>query len=525
MLLAHFRNMTEELLHRDPQQRPRIASLTSIFHLYPYLHQSAEHVLEETESVPSSLQWKDMVNNSPNQTQTLARLADWFRVKKEFRAAINISKEVIKQNADDMKFILSLRGDFTKIGDCDVAITGWIELLTHHPSSVNLQQELATACKLKGNVPFEVLVWKRLVTAYPNDVALATLYADAVIKAMGLDGDRNRAIVILKELSAKYPDSVHIRAEFLKYSTSQFNETVRPLIVRANSWKSRQHQQRLIGPPLGVEMVQYKVISSLNKLTFEKFDKFTNQILEIASQGRYETDGRMLRQVVQLTFQNAIKESTFSKMYAVLCRAIMESIDPNITDSAVHNKDGQPLTGGQLFRKYLLNRCQEEFERFLKHDENVTGKKPKAQYVVVRVKRRDLGLILFIGELFKLNMITQKIMYALHVLTEFRYECIVRLLGGTDDPRAEPHEVEILCRLLNNVGRVLDEGEAKVRMNAIYNALDRIRLFSDLESRIKFKILVCITWLVLMAGRYGLTESRMGYTTNSLMDILNLNSM
>jgi serine/threonine protein kinase len=35
MLLTHFPNMTEELLHRGPQQRGRIASLTSIFHLYP----------------------------------------------------------------------------------------------------------------------------------------------------------------------------------------------------------------------------------------------------------------------------------------------------------------------------------------------------------------------------------------------------------------------------------------------------------------------------------------------------------
>jgi hypothetical protein len=98
-----------------------------------------------------------------------------------------------------MKYILWLRGYSTKIGDCDIAITGWVELLTHHPSSMNLHQELAAACKLKGNVPFEVLVWKQLVTPYPNDVALVTLYADAVTKAVGLDGDRNRAIVILKE--------------------------------------------------------------------------------------------------------------------------------------------------------------------------------------------------------------------------------------------------------------------------------------------------------------------------------------
>ena len=70
-----------------------------------------------------------------------------------------------------------------------------------------------------------------------------------------------------------------------------------------------------------------------------------------------------------------------------------------------------------------------------------------------------------------------------------RYECIIRLLGGTSDPHPEPEEVESLCRLLNTVGKALDEGKAKTRMNPIYEALDHIRIHSDLESRIKFKIL------------------------------------
>src|SRR5204863_3108401 len=65
----------------------------------------------------------------------------------------------------------------------------------------------------------------------------------------------------------------------------------------------------------------------------------------------------------------------------------------------------------------------------------------------------------------------------------------IRLLGGTEEPHPEPEEVESLCRLLNTVGKALDEGKAKTRMNAIYDALDHIRVNSDLESRIKFKIL------------------------------------
>jgi translation initiation factor 4G len=272
---------------------------------------------------------------------------------------------------------------------------------------------------------------------------------------------------------------------------------VEPLLPSANRWKP-QRADVALGPPPGAEatkltpeVVQRKVKSLLNKLTLEKFDKITDQILEIASQSRHETDGRTLRQIIQLTFEKATDEPTFSEMYATFCRKIMETIDPSITDPAVLNKDGQPLTGGQLFRKYLLNRCQEEFERGWKinlppkPDENATGKEAELlsdeYYIAAKAKRQGLGLVQFIGELFKLNMLIEKIMY----------ECIIRLLGGTDDPHPEPEEVESLCRLLNTVGKALDEGKAKTRMNAIYEALDYIRLHSDLESRIKFKILVC----------------------------------
>lgn len=282
---------------------------------------------------------------------------------------------------------------------------------------------------------------------------------------------------------------------------------VEPLAMSATRWKV-QRQETAIGPPpggteagkLSPEMVQRKVKSLLNKLTLEKFDKITDQILEIASQSRQETDGRTLRQIIQLTFEKATDEPNFSEMYALFCRKIMETIDPNITDPTVLNKDGQPLTGGQLFRKYLLNRCQEEFERGWKvnlppkPDENAVGKEAEllsdAYYAATKAKRQGLGLVQFIGELFKLNMLIEKIMYIMSTsIANFRYECIIRLLGGTDDPHPEPEEVESLCRLLSTVGKALDEGKAKTRMNAIYEALDQIRLHSDLESRIKFKIL------------------------------------
>jgi translation initiation factor 4G len=50
-------------------------------------------------------------------------------------------------------------------------------------------------------------------------------------------------------------------------------------------------------------------------------------------------------------------------MYARLGRKMMEQISPKVQDDRIKNNEGKLITGGQLFRKYLLNRCQEDFER------------------------------------------------------------------------------------------------------------------------------------------------------------------
>jgi translation initiation factor 4G len=205
---------------------------------------------------------------------------------------------------------------------------------------------------------------------------------------------------------------------------------VEPLAPSANRWKPTNLGTNLDPPPgaetnkLTPEVVQRKVKSLLNKLTLEKFDKITDQIVEIASQSKYETDGRTLRQIISLVFDKATDEPTFSEMYAKFCRKIMETINPSITDPTIVSKDGQPLTGGQLFRKYLLTRCQEEFERGWKinlppkPDENATGKEVELlsdeYYIAAKAKRQGLGLVQFIGELFKLNMLIEKAMYGLH---------------------------------------------------------------------------------------------------------------
>src|SRR5690606_31980285 len=129
---------------------------------------------------------------------------------------------------------------------------------------------------------------------------------------------------------------------------------IKPLVISNTGWRPRSvtaaqekkpdagtEENALMSP----EMVQRKVKAALNKMTPEKFEKMSDQILEIASQSRMENDGRTLRQVIQLTFEKATDEAAWSSMYAKFCKRMLETMDPNIKDENIKDKMGNVVTG------------------------------------------------------------------------------------------------------------------------------------------------------------------------------------
>ena len=233
------------------------------------------------------------------------------------------------------------------------------------------------------------------------------------------------------------------------------------------------------------DMVQRKVKSNLNKMTPEKFDKISSQILEIAAQSKDETDGRTLRQVIQLTFEKACDESHWSSMYANFCNRMLQTMSTDIKDENVKDKHGNPVVGGALFRKYLLNRCQEEFERGWQINLPEAPEEGKEitmltdeYYVAAAAKRKGLGLIQFIGELYKLGMLTLRIMH----------ECVLKLLDfeGLPDESA----IESLVKLLRTVGQTMEGAEAGPKMiNMYFERIEKVMNMDGLPSRLKFMLL------------------------------------
>ena len=88
-------------------------------------------------------------------------------------------------------------------------------------------------------------------------------------------------------------------------------------------------------------------------------------------------------------------------------------------------------------------------------------------------KRRMLGNIRFIGELYKKAMITEKIMH----------ECVLHLLTDSEE------DLEALCNLLATIGKKLDAKKAEERMDAYFTKLDTMVRSGKLSSRLRFMLL------------------------------------
>lgn len=141
------------------------------------------------------------------------------------------------------------------------------------------------------------------------------------------------------------------------------------------------------------------------------------------------------------------------------------------------------------FRKLLLNRCQKEFEKD-KADDDVFEKKQREleaasapdertrlhdelEEAKDKARRRSIGNIKFIGELFKLKMLTEAIMH----------DCVVKLLKNHDE-----ESLECLCRLLTTIGKDLDFEKAKPRMDQYFNQMEKIVKERKTSSRIRFML-------------------------------------
>ncbi|CAH0721365.1 unnamed protein product, partial [Brenthis ino] len=211
------------------------------------------------------------------------------------------------------------------------------------------------------------------------------------------------------------------------------------------------------------DIIHRKVRGILNKLTPEKFQKLSDDLLGL----ELDSD-KVLKGVILLIFEKALDEPKYSSMYAQLCKRLSEEA-PNF------EPPGQPCT----FKLLLLNKCRTEFENRAQafaafEDKVLTPEEEEKRHLA---KCKMLGNIKFIGELGKLEILAESILH----------RCIQNLLARR--AAAEHHEdLECLAQLVRTCGRVLDSERGRGLMDQYFARIDTLSASRELAPRIRFML-------------------------------------
>lgn len=208
-----------------------------------------------------------------------------------------------------------------------------------------------------------------------------------------------------------------------------------------DDWRATKKQWKPIGPEH--ESLK-KVNSILNKLSIDNFDKLCQEFLGI------DDTSDILEDIVTCIFNKAVMEPHFGEIYSKLC-VIFGNFNVN-------------------FRRHLLNKCQAEFQntnrfdQILREESEASGNPELLREIASRKQKQKLimtGNIIFIGQLFKFQMISEPIIhsciakFAIDLADEDSIECVCKLIEITGSSIKAPLDryFEVLRRMSDNKER------------------------------------------------------------------------
>ena len=261
--------------------------------------------------------------------------------------------------------------------------------------------------------------------------------------------------------------------------------------------KSDNHWQRNKEKDSELEAKVKLTRSLLNKITLEKFDKITGQILAIELNSPDEAQA-----VVAEIFEKTLFEPKFANMYAMLCKRLDGSTKAMFEKTNYLDKNGKQMT----FRKVLLKFCQTEFQKskdeyqdILLKDENEAKKESQGEAESekpsenaaekakttkeadseerIKAKRRSLANIRFIGELYTFDLISEGIIHK---------NCIQPLLSIGIKTKEE-ETLEAFVKLMRGVGKkVTTTDDGRRLVGEYFKRIVNLAQDYSLPARIRF---------------------------------------
>ena len=188
----------------------------------------------------------------------------------------------------------------------------------------------------------------------------------------------------------------------------------------------------------------------LNKVTPSKFEKLAAALrgLDMSTEAR-------LAGVIELVFDKAVDEPVFAETYARLCHVLADK-SAAAADAAA---------AAPTFHQLLLRACQREFERSDAAGADVSAEEAKR-------RRRSLGNVRLMGELFKVRMLTPAVLH----------RCVVRLLDAADEA-----SLEALCRLLATAGEDVERCH-RPNVDGYFRRLDATTSRRHTSNRLRFLV-------------------------------------
>lgn len=245
-----------------------------------------------------------------------------------------------------------------------------------------------------------------------------------------------------------------------------------------------------------VDELYRHVRSILNKLTANNFIVMLNQFKELTIDSKEKLDG-----VIDLVFNKAVNEPNFSVGYAHLCKHLS-------TCSVKIKINAQDAD----FKRTFITKCQHEFEQHVANEHSIEAAlgplneklsestqnndvkkcaEIKSQIIEEEaiVRRRLVSTVRFIGELYKLDMLTTNIMNW----------CIAKLIeSGTDE------KLECVCKLLTTIGEKLEtkptpNSDASKKqyldlspyMKQLGQIIDRKNVKNKVGTRVRYAKMMC----------------------------------
>lgn len=202
-----------------------------------------------------------------------------------------------------------------------------------------------------------------------------------------------------------------------------------------------------------IEELYRQVRSILNKLTTKNFNVLSEEFRKLKIDTKEKLTG-----VVDLVFDKAVNEPNFSAAYAQLCSYLAERSKEIVTSSAER----------AYFKRMLISKCQYEFEQNVANKNSTEATlaplmekmqicerngdsngslevKEQLNEEESKLRRRLVCTVRFLGELYKLDMLTTNIMNV----------CIKTLVESRTDEK-----LECVCKLLTTVGSKLERKPA-----------------------------------------------------------------